>query len=102
MAGVTSLLEPGKLEDFTQRKTGSKDSLRLLAVSEVTTENLVIASKYQLFIIRLTESQLSPCDCQREGQTGRQREGHRKEGCFVPPHEGFLPFGKEQVSWWLR
>ena len=68
-----------------------------LLLIEVITENLVIAGEYLLFITKLTESQLPLNDCQWEGQTDRQRGGHRKEGGFLPPCEGFLPFGKEQA-----
>lgn len=46
----------------------------MLAISEVTTKNLVIASKYWLFIIRLSESQFSLCDCQSEGQRETDKE----------------------------
>ena len=42
-----------------------------LLLTEVITENLVIASEYILFITKLTESQLPLNNCQWEGQTKR-------------------------------
>lgn len=64
----------------------------MLAILEVTMENLLFANRNRLFIIRPTESQLPVCDCQPEGQTDRQTERVRKEGCFLPLHKDFLPF----------
>lgn len=44
-------------------------------------KNSVLANKNRLFIMRLTESQLPLCDCQREGQaeTDKERVRERKD-----------------------
>lgn len=59
--------------------SAEKEYLLLLAISEVPTKNLVIANKGQLFIIRLTESQLSLCDCQWEDRQRQSKSGTGEE-----------------------
>ena len=71
-----------------------------LLLTEVITENLVIASENLLFITKLTESQLPLTNCQWEGQTDKKGDIERK-GAFSPTCEGFLPFGRNRRSWWL-
>lgn len=81
----------------------SGDCLLLLAIVEVTMENLLFANKNRLFIIRPTESQLPVCDCQPEGQTDRQTERVReRKDAFSLFIKIFFPFGKEWGTWWPR
>lgn len=52
----------------------------------------MIANKGRLFIIRLTESQLSLCGCQWEGQTETAKERDRgRKGAFSILRKVFLP-----------
>lgn len=82
-------------EGFTQRRTNSKTLCSFIKRShhrELGDCQRVPPIHYQ--------TDWKPAalnDCQWEGQTDRQRGGHRKEGGFLPPCEGFLPFGKEQA-----
>lgn len=100
MAGVTSFLEPGRLQ---WEEDSGRDGSLSLAVLEVTMKNLVLANKNQLFIIRLTESQLPLCDCQldRQTETDNERDRERKDA-FSLLLKVFFPVWQGMGDVWLR